>query len=253
MANDRSLAAFISCVLDHDELLYLGVDDAECTRVPRRCIRDRLNPCEHFDEHQFLARYRFTKATVRSLLETLPLESSVSNRGLPLPPMLQLLVALRFYGAGTFQVVAGDLVNVSQPTVCRVVERISRLLASTIFKELVKFPQTAMDFDAVMRDFYEIGKFPGVTGCIDCTHVRIKGPGGSEGEVFRNRKGYFSINVQVSPVLCIGTMLERNGALGGIKHTRENNAQKYLVASYNTTESGTATENLAVKLFMILP
>ncbi|CAN7977082.1 unnamed protein product, partial [Ixodes persulcatus] len=38
--------------------------------------------------------------------------------------------------------------------------------------------------------------FPGVTGCIDCTHVRIRSPGGEDAEVYRNRKGVFSLNVQ---------------------------------------------------------
>ncbi|KAL1416089.1 hypothetical protein MTO96_028259 [Rhipicephalus appendiculatus] len=45
-------------------------------------------------------------------------------------------------------------------------------------------------------EFYKIGKFPGVSGCIDCTHVPIRSPGGDDAEVYRNRKGYFSINVQ---------------------------------------------------------
>ncbi|KAH7961883.1 hypothetical protein HPB52_013099 [Rhipicephalus sanguineus] len=47
-----------------------------------------------------------------------------------------------------------------------------------------------------MEEFYRIANFPGVTGCIDCTHVKIKSPGGDDAEVFRCRKGYFSINVQ---------------------------------------------------------
>ncbi|KAH7968614.1 hypothetical protein HPB52_010132 [Rhipicephalus sanguineus] len=47
-----------------------------------------------------------------------------------------------------------------------------------------------------MEEFYKIGKFPGVSGCIDCTHVPIRSPGGDDAEVYRNRKGYFSINVQ---------------------------------------------------------
>ncbi|KAM7281602.1 putative nuclease HARBI1 [Ixodes scapularis] len=80
------------------------------------------------------------------------------------------------------------------PTVCRVIERVSRVLAETLFPRLVDFPEG--DCDEVMRDFYNIGKFPSVTGCIDCTHVKIKGPGGPNGEVFRNRKGFFSLNVQ---------------------------------------------------------
>ncbi|KAH7985598.1 hypothetical protein HPB49_026350 [Dermacentor silvarum] len=34
-----------------------------------------------------------------------------NERGHPVPPLLQLLIALRFYGAGTFQVVSGDIVE----------------------------------------------------------------------------------------------------------------------------------------------
>ncbi|XP_037572158.2 putative nuclease HARBI1 [Dermacentor silvarum] len=48
-----------------------------------------------------------------------------------------------------------------------------------------------------MVEFYHIAKFPEVTGGIDCTHTRIKSLGGPNGEVYRNRKGYFFINVQV--------------------------------------------------------
>lgn len=199
MAADTSFAEFVDFVLRTDELIHDRED--ERLSVPRRRFRDRLNPLEVFNDREFLMRYRFTKATVVDLLQSLPLEASECNRGLPLSPMLQLLVALRFYGAGTFQVVTGDLVNVSQPTVCRVVERVSRLLASTLFTRLVKFPSGAANSNAVMRDFYAIAKFPGVTGCIDCTHVKIKGVGGPDGEVYRNRKGFFSINVQVNSLL----------------------------------------------------
>lgn len=49
-----------------------------------------------------------------------------------------------------------------------------------------------------MLEFYQIGCFPGITECIDCTHVRIKSPGSDTAEVFHNAKGVFSINVQES-------------------------------------------------------
>ncbi|KAG0418221.1 hypothetical protein HPB47_005028 [Ixodes persulcatus] len=164
-------------------------------RVPRPSMRDRENPMERYNDGQFLARYRFTKGTVRELLGMLPLQTSTDCRGLPLTPMLHLLVTLRFYGAGTFQVVTGDLVNVSQPTVCRAVGVVTQLIAKHLFRDLVHFPSAAQ-FNTVMLDFFALAKFPGVTGCIDCTHVRIKSPGGDDAEVFRNRKGVFSINVQ---------------------------------------------------------
>lgn len=47
------------------------------------------------------------------------------------------------------------------------------------------------------EQFYEIEHFPGVIGCIDCTHIPIKNPGGPIAEIYRNRKRTFSINVQV--------------------------------------------------------
>lgn len=152
---------------------------------------------EPYDDEQFLARYRFSKNAVRELLTVLPLRESPDNRGQPVPPMLQLLLALRFYGAGTFQTVTGDLVRISQPTVCRAVGKVTLLIAKHLRPMLVQFPAVSQ-FEKLMRDFYEIGEFPGVTGCIDCTHVRINSPGGADAEVYRNRKGYFSINVQVS-------------------------------------------------------
>lgn len=46
------------------------------------------------------------------------------------------------------------------------------------------------------QKFYNIAKFPRCVGAIDCTHVKIISPGRLDGEIYRNRKGYFSINVQ---------------------------------------------------------
>nr|XP_037273588.1 LOW QUALITY PROTEIN: putative nuclease HARBI1 [Rhipicephalus microplus] len=164
-------------------------------KISQPALRDRGDPMELYDEEQFHARYRFTKHAVRQLLSMLPLQKSRDNRGQPVPPMLQLLMALRFNGAGTFQTVTGDLVRIPQSTVCRAVGKVTMLIAKHLYSILVRFPHPA-EFQQVMRDFYEVAEFPGVTGCIDCTHVRIKSPGGENAEVFRNHKGYFSFNVQ---------------------------------------------------------
>ncbi|XP_049515742.1 putative nuclease HARBI1 [Dermacentor silvarum] len=69
------------------------------------------------------------------------------------------------------------------------------MIADTLFPQLVKLPN-ATEAAVIMEEFYAMARFPGVSGCIDCTHVRMKNPGGEDAEVFRNRKGYFSINVQ---------------------------------------------------------
>lgn len=215
-------------------------------KVPRPLLCDRENPMEVFNDEQFLARYRFTKDTVRELLSMLPLQDSRDNRGLPLTPMLQLLVTLRFYGAGTFQVVTGDLVHISQPTACRAIGRVTRLIASHLFRELVHFPD-ASDFTTVMRDFYEIANFPGVTGCIDCTHVRIKSPGGDNAEVFRNRKGVFSINVQVgSPFIKI-----ERAPIGRIKPLlRSRDTCAFVTRKATSSEGGFTTDVTAEQYVM---
>lgn len=57
-------------------------------------------------------------------------------------------------------------------------------------------PETAEErFDACYK-FWEKAKFPRTIGAIDCTHVKIQSPGGPQAETYRNRKGWFSVNVQ---------------------------------------------------------
>lgn len=94
------------------------------------------------------------------------------------------------------QTVCGDLRGIHQSTVCRILKKISYIIAGEI-RQYIKFPSTEEEVSRVYREFYNISQFPRVIGCIDCTHVSIKSPGGNFAEVYRNRKRSFSINVQV--------------------------------------------------------
>jgi hypothetical protein len=60
--------------------------------------------------------------------------------------------------------------------------------------EWVAMPVTEEETNNFKRRFYSIRRFPGVIGC---THIPIINPGGELAEVYRNRKGWFSLNVQV--------------------------------------------------------
>jgi len=62
--------------------------------------------------------------------------------------------------------------------------------------KFINFPSTSAEIDTVRQKFFDIVKFPKCIGAIDCTHVKIISLGGLDGEIYRNRKGYFSINVQ---------------------------------------------------------
>ena len=82
------------------------------------------------------------------------------------------------------------------PTVCRIVHKVTAAIAS-LCPKYVQFPATIQDRRDVMNMFFLRSKLPGVIGAVDCTHVPIQSPGGEDGEIYRNRKGYFSINVQL--------------------------------------------------------
>lgn len=112
-----------------------------------------------------------------------------------LSPIEQLLLALRFYATGSFQIVIGDLGKVSQPSACRAIQRVSVLIAK-LLPEYVSLPKTEEERQEVSKKFYHLSVFPGVYGAVDCTHIRIQSPGGVNAERFHNRKGYFSLIVQ---------------------------------------------------------
>lgn len=132
------LVEFIECLDRANE-----INASALAHIPPRVVRDRGNPMEEY-ESEFLRCYRFSMRAMQQLLAKLPLRENTNVHGYPLPPLLQLLVALRLYGAGTCQIATGDLVNVSQPTVSRVVARLSVMIAATLYPTLCKLP-TATD------------------------------------------------------------------------------------------------------------
>ncbi|XP_065295942.1 putative nuclease HARBI1 [Dermacentor albipictus] len=160
-----------------------------------RNLRDRLNPLELYSDEEFRSRYRFSKQSIVLLLKELRLNRNDDKRGEPLPPVLKLLITLRFYASGAMQTVVGDLVNVSQPSVSRRIWEVTQAICVGLVRKYVRLP-TSAEAKSVKTRFYNIAGFPGVTGCIDCTHVQIISAGGDNAEVYWKRKGVFSINVQ---------------------------------------------------------
>lgn len=75
-------------------------------RLPKRYIRDGENPIEFYEDRPFKKRYRFNKRTVIDILLPLVYEQLQrdNNRGLPISPIMQLLITLRFYATSSFQV-----------------------------------------------------------------------------------------------------------------------------------------------------
>ncbi|KAJ8877003.1 hypothetical protein PR048_021455 [Dryococelus australis] len=94
-----------------DYSLYETVEALQSSKImiPRRIMRDATNPLESFSDEQFRRTFRFSKDTVvGEVFPLLNLQNPENERGLPVPPALQLLTALKFYGACGFQVSASS-------------------------------------------------------------------------------------------------------------------------------------------------
>lgn len=110
-------------------------------------------------------------------------------------PITQLLIAMRFFALGSMEITIADFAGVSITSVCRILKRVSYAIAH-LRPRFVKMPCTEAELLECSTAFYQIARFPRVIGAIDCTHVKIQSPGGNHAENYRNRKGWFSINVQ---------------------------------------------------------
>ncbi|XP_036143392.1 uncharacterized protein LOC118645789 [Monomorium pharaonis] len=109
-------------------------ENVERVRIRKRYIRDGQNPFEFYNNLQFKKRYRFDKDSI--LYGILPkIEeglAKINNRGLPISPVIQLLICLRYYATASFQLLLGDIMTVSQSTTSRIVFRVSLLIASLL-------------------------------------------------------------------------------------------------------------------------
>lgn len=85
--------------------------------------------------------------------------------------------------------------HVHKSTICRTIKRVSQAICR-LRSQFIDFPRNAEHKNMIQTGFFQLRGFPRVIGAVDCTHVKIQSPNANIGERFRNRKGYFSFNVQ---------------------------------------------------------
>ena len=150
-------------------------------RRARQICRDESDPSEAYTNDEFKQRLRFHKHTVHLLLQLIISDLDIgSTRNQYISPVLQFKAALRFYATGNFRTTDGNLIGLSQPTVYRIIKRVS------------------ISSQRIKQQFGGVSGIPGTIGCIDCSHIPVVSPGGEDAEFFPNQKGYFSINVQTA-------------------------------------------------------
>ncbi|XP_031354451.1 putative nuclease HARBI1 [Photinus pyralis] len=158
---------------------------------------ERLNLLEVLDEENFRIRYRMRKATAERIIQMIEgqIAPFINNRGSPISATVQFLATVRYLAKGAYGVDIADQHGLSQPSLSNIIKRVSQALAAHRHR-FINFP-TAEESHQVKADFYRFANCPSVIGAIDGTHVKIKCPGGDYPLLYLNRKGYYSLNVQV--------------------------------------------------------
>ena len=150
---------------------------------------------DDFTGEELRARYRFRRESILFITNLVAGDISRNTRlNHALPPLQQVLIALRFYASGSFLQVIGDTFGVDKSTVSRVITDVSRVL---LVKQprFIKWPSTNDECATIKNEFYLRGGSPCVIGCVDATHVRLQVPSQHENN-YVNRKSFHSINVQ---------------------------------------------------------
>ncbi|XP_036319831.1 putative nuclease HARBI1 [Rhagoletis pomonella] len=159
-------------------------------------MRERRNCFTYYDEVDFRYRFRLTKQSAWMVLELIRNEiRHKTNKNGAISPEVMLLLTLRFFATGCMQRTGGDLCGVSKSSSCRAIRRVCHNIA-LLRQRFIKVPLELESQREIQRQFYKTAKFPRVLAAMDCTHIRVLSPGGDEAELFRNRKNYFSVNVQ---------------------------------------------------------
>ena len=104
-----------------------------------RLFRDRSNPLEDLDPEEVFKRYRFRPPTILYILEIILPVQRPTNRNCPLPPLLQLLLCLRFLATGSIHVLIGDSLNISRSTAGRCIRDVAERIC-VVARRFIKFP-----------------------------------------------------------------------------------------------------------------
>lgn len=184
---------------DNDENDLNDISELLDMTPTRRLFLKRPNWFAKLGDAEFRSRFRINKAEVLYLAERLnEVLGPRTVRSTTVPTVTKILITLRFCATGIFQSVNGDLFELHQTTISRSVTATVRAIAG-LAPDIIFMPRNAQEIrESKQRHMNMVQPrgIPNVIGLIDCTHIKIISPGGSNAERFRNRKGFFSVNVQ---------------------------------------------------------
>nr|XP_034324835.1 putative nuclease HARBI1 [Crassostrea gigas] len=142
------------------------------------------------------ARYRFRPDTIHFLVNGVSDQLvTATKRNSPVPPLLQVLLFLRFVATGAHLRLIGDSLGISESSVGRSVKAVAAAIIAVFAQATLVFPVGEIA-TKVKEGFRRVAGFPKVIGCVDGTQIRISTPTANEAD-YVNRKGFHSLNVQM--------------------------------------------------------
>ncbi|KAJ1114008.1 hypothetical protein NDU88_002248 [Pleurodeles waltl] len=147
------------------------------------------------EERHIIVTYRLDRATIQELCAQLePDLMSAIRVSTGIPHLVQVLSVLHFLASGSFQTTVAIASGMSQPMFSNVLSRVLPALLKHMRSYIVS-PQVE-DLPTVKGDFHALEHTPNTISTIDGTHVALAPPRRSE-QVYRNRKSYHLMNVQM--------------------------------------------------------
>jgi hypothetical protein len=145
--------------------------------MARRHFKERPDIPGNLSNLELIERYRLDRDGMLNLNDELQVLSPSTNRNYSLSSLSQVLTTLWYLATGTIQLKNADMHFVSQPTVSRVIAKVTDALTSPDFcNRYINFPSTQLELNEVKQEFYGKTKFPKAAGVIDGTHIQIQAP-----------------------------------------------------------------------------
>ena len=151
--------------------LFLAEESGEFL-ARERVFRDRNDPLEFYNDLELVKHFRFSRSAILRIREFIFDRLNSTDRSHAAHPHVQVCVALQFFSSGTFQIICGDGVHVSQPSACRYIIAVALGLQS-IYSKFICMPGST-DKATIKSQFYELAHLPEVLGLVDGTHVCIQ-------------------------------------------------------------------------------
>jgi hypothetical protein len=165
-------------------------------------LRDAGNPFE-LPNFTFIKLFRLNKEAARYLIDTLEPNMHHVMRNSCIPNYLKILCTLHFFDHGSYQLDVGHGGNfvLSQPSVSRCIDEVTRVINHRLLNMWICFPLTNQQINRKIQIFFDKYQFPNTVGAVDGTHVAIVTPPKNHpvypAAPYLNRKGFYSINVQI--------------------------------------------------------